>query len=158
MKDLEDPCGGTGLASFSTSQLRRELMSREAAPKVEDSSRKLMRRELSPGLQAIGPRRSRRELAIEVEAPSADAGDSAAAGGSQQGSDDPKEPLKVRNVGAFATHAVLLGWKGGGSRDLLPPGSFNSLGRCLPLGFARKQTLPTLTHGTHICGARVLHQ
>jgi hypothetical protein len=99
MKDLMDPCGGTGLASFSTGQLRRELMSREAAPKVEDSSRKLMRRELSPDLQAIGPRRSRRELATEVEAPSADASDSAAAGGSQQGSEDPEKPPKVKNVG-----------------------------------------------------------
>ena len=106
MKDLEDPCGGTGLASFSTSQLRRELaklrrelMSREAAPEVEDSSRKLMRRELSPDLQANEPRKSRRELAIKVEAPSDDASDSAAAGGSQEGSEGPEKPPKVRNVG-----------------------------------------------------------
>ena len=136
MKDLADPCGGAVLASFSTSQLRRELMSREAVPEVEDSSRELMRRELSPDLQANEPRRSRRELAIKVEAPSADANDSAAVGGSQQGSKDPKKPPTVRNVGASATHAALLCWKGGGSRHLLPPGSFNSLGRCLPLGFA----------------------
>ena len=122
MKDLEDPCGGAVLASFSTSQLRREVttlrrelmslrreqMDREAAPEVEDSSRKLMRRELSPDLQANEPMRSRRELAIKVEAPSADAGDSAAVGGSQQGSEDPEKPPKVRNVGT--THAVLLGW------------------------------------------------
>ena len=83
MKDLEDQCGGAVLASFSTSQLRRELM----------------RRELSPDLQANEPRRSRRELAIKVEAPSADASDSASAGGSQEGSEGPEKPPKVRNVG-----------------------------------------------------------
>ena len=148
MKDLEDPCGGTGLGPVSTGQprqeltkLRRALMSREveysSRPlKVEYSSRQQMSRELSPGLHATEPRRSRRELAIKVEVPSADANDSAAVGGSQQGSKDPKKPLTVRNVGAFATHAALLCWKGGGSRHLLPPGSFNSLGLCLPLGFA----------------------